>query len=67
MFGDFWSLQVDNQKNFISLLNVSVMFLIKLQVLFHGVLGKLKCAAIGINSLLRTSVPWSFILREQGS
>lgn len=42
MFGDSWSLQVDNQKSFISLLNVSVMFLIKLQVLFHGVLGKLK-------------------------
>lgn len=42
MFGDSWSLQVDNQKNFISLLSVSVMFLIKLQVLFHGVLGKLK-------------------------
>lgn len=27
----------------------------------------LSCAAIGISSLLRTSVPWSFILHEQGS
>lgn len=42
MFGDSWSLQVDNQKSFISLLNVSVVFLIKLQISFPGVLGKLK-------------------------
>lgn len=40
MFGNSWSLQVDNQKSFISLLNVSVMFSIKLQILFPGVLGK---------------------------
>lgn len=34
MLGDSWSLQGDNHKSFISLLNVSVVFLIKLQISF---------------------------------
>lgn len=68
MLGDSWSLQGDNHKSFISLLNVSVVFLIKLQISFPMESWKdLSCAIIGLRSLFRTSfAPGSLILWEQG-
>lgn len=55
MLGDSWSLQGDNHKSFISLLNVSVLFLIKLQISFPMESWEnVSCAVIGLRSLFGT-------------
>lgn len=64
MLGDSWSLQGDNHKSFFSLLNVSVLFLIKLQIAFPMESWEnVSCAVIGLRSLFRTL----FRTWEQGS
>lgn len=55
MLGDSWSFQGDNHKSFISLLNVSVVFLIKLQISFPMESWEnVSCAVIGLRSLFGT-------------
>lgn len=52
MLGDSWSLQGDNHKSFISLLNVSC-FLIKLQISFPMEFWKLKLCCLWAKKLVQ--------------